>query len=199
MAGRLHLFTHQTLQLARMKMNMTENVRILCPIDFDVNSLAALDLARELVCDYGGTLYVLHVVPAVTPLPVLAPLLVERARHFARIRLEEIARESLSETDYRLIIRLGHPADQIMAAARELTPRMIVIATRGHAAGSRSSLGGVAERVICACPCPVLTTVGPQFKNLGHNLALAPSCDDSLETRFVKPEDNQAPVPDVRH
>src|SRR6266436_9547056 len=120
-------------QTPQVCMTTTEKARILCAVDFDVNSLAALDLACDLVRDNGGTLYVLHVVPSVAPLLVLAPSLVERTRHFARVRLDEVARESLSEVDYRLFLRTGDPAEQIIAAAAELNAKMVVLATHGRA------------------------------------------------------------------
>lgn len=43
-------------------MKIIQGIKILCPIDFDVNSLAALDLAHDLVRENGGTVYALHVV-----------------------------------------------------------------------------------------------------------------------------------------
>src|SRR5689334_13694864 len=49
--------------------------RVLCPIEFDVNSLAALDLARDLVREANGALYVLHVVSPPSPLAISASLL----------------------------------------------------------------------------------------------------------------------------
>jgi hypothetical protein len=39
--------------------------RILCPIDFDDNSLAALDAAAGLALEADGIVYVLHVVPMI--------------------------------------------------------------------------------------------------------------------------------------
>src|SRR2546429_5598851 len=110
MARQLLYLSHRRQTFASTKMKTTEKARILCAVDFDVNSLAALDFARDLVRDNGGTLYVLHVVPSVTSLLVLTSLQVERTRHFARIRLDEVARESLGEVDYRLLLRTGHPA-----------------------------------------------------------------------------------------
>jgi nucleotide-binding universal stress UspA family protein len=156
-------------------MTTTEKTRILCAVDFDVNSLVALDLACDLVRDNGGTLYVLHVVPSVAPLLVLAPLLVERTRHFARMRLDEIARESLSEVDYHLLLRTGHPADQIIAAAAELNARMVVLATHGRATVPQVSLGRVAERVIRGSPCPVLTIGGASAHESAHSPTVASS------------------------
>jgi universal stress protein A len=152
-----------------------EKARILCALDFDLYSLGALDFAHDLVRDIGGTLYVLHVVPSVATLMVLAPLLVDRTRHFARIRLEEVARESLSGVDYCLLLRAGHPADQVLAAAAELHAKMIVLATHGHDPASHVSLGSVAERVIRESPCPVVTIGRPSRRESArpHTVASA--------------------------
>jgi len=168
-------YNPQAPQLRRTKMKTTDQARILCAVDFDVNSLAALDLARDLIRDNGGTLYVLHVVPSVAPLLVLAPLLIERTRHFARIRLDEVARESLSEVDYRLILRTGDPAGQIIAAAAELNVKMVVLATHGRPAAPHVSLGSVAEGVIRGSPCPVLTIGGASGHEFAHSHTVASS------------------------
>jgi nucleotide-binding universal stress UspA family protein len=162
-------------RFACKNMKTTDKARILCAVDFDVNSLAALDLARDLVRDNGGTLYVLHVVPSVAPLLVLAPLLDERTRHFARIRLDEVARESLSEVDYRLLLRTGHPAEQIIAAAAELNAKMVVLATHGRPPVQQASLGSVAERVIRGSPCPVLTIGRASGHESAHSHTVASS------------------------
>jgi nucleotide-binding universal stress UspA family protein len=142
------------------KMKEIGKRRVLCPIAFDANSLAALDLARDLVREKNGTLYVLHVVPPGSSLVVAASLLFERARHFARIELEEIARESLSGIDHQLLVRSGCPADGIIAAARAVQAHVIVIATHSRAGAPRYFLGSVAEKVIRAASCPVLTVRG---------------------------------------
>jgi nucleotide-binding universal stress UspA family protein len=148
------------VQVRDTKVKTTGNAPILCAVDFDVNSLAALDLARDLVRENGGTLYVLHVVSSVAALTAFAPLLLEGTRHFARIRLDEIARETLSEIDYRLLLRAGQPAEQIITTAAELSAKMVVLATRGRNSAPQGPLGSVAERVIRGAPCPVLTVGG---------------------------------------
>ena len=133
-----------------------EDSRILCAIDFDVPSLAALDLARDLLRYNNGKLYLLHVVPPAVP-HLVAPLLVELTRHFIRIRLEGVARESLGEVGYRLLLRTGDPADQIIAAASEIHAKLVVLALHSHDAVPPVRLGSVAERVIREAPCPVVT------------------------------------------
>ena len=41
--------------------------KILCPVDFDENSMAALEAAAEIAHSNDGTVFVLHVVPMVIP------------------------------------------------------------------------------------------------------------------------------------
>ena len=70
---------------------------ILCPIDFEKNSIAALEIACELAEERGATIHLLHVarVPSQdmdVPLPFDADPRWERA---ARARLEQVAREQL--------------------------------------------------------------------------------------------------------
>jgi universal stress protein A len=156
----------------------TDKARILCPVDFDVNSVAALDLARDLARRNDAMLYVLHVVPscelagatatkrrtpefnegAIAPI-VTARSLVERTCHFyfAQLRFDELARQSLGDVTHRLLLRTGKPADQILDVANELKVRVVVMATNSRIGESRLCLGGVAENVIRECPCPLLT------------------------------------------
>jgi nucleotide-binding universal stress UspA family protein len=159
--------------------NATDDGRILCPVDFDVNSLAALDLARDLTRLNGGMLYVLHVVPlpeqtdatetnksapesngrSITPLVNSARSLVERTRqfYFAQLRFDELVRVPLGDVKHRLLVRTGNPAQHILDVAIELKAQVLVMATTSSTKGQRPNLGSVAEIVIRESPCPVLT------------------------------------------
>ena len=50
--------------------------RILCPVDFDDNSMQALDTAADLARENNGTVFVLHVVPMIVP-PTGMPVYVD--------------------------------------------------------------------------------------------------------------------------
>jgi nucleotide-binding universal stress UspA family protein len=134
--------------------------KILCPIDFDVNSLAALDMARDLSQENGASLHVLHVVVPHYPLIVSAPFLAERAHQYARIRLDEIARGSLRSVDHHLLLKTGDPAGTIISTAEEVGADLLVMATHGRTGVPRFFLGSVAERVVRESSCPVLTIRG---------------------------------------
>jgi nucleotide-binding universal stress UspA family protein len=53
-------------------------------------------------------------------------------------------------------LREGHPADEIVAAAREWGASYIVIGTHGRTGVSRLLMGSTAEAVVRHAPCPVL-------------------------------------------
>jgi nucleotide-binding universal stress UspA family protein len=54
------------------------------------------------------------------------------------------------------VARFGNPADQLLARAQELQPRLMVVGTRGQGALRRALIGSVAERIIHHARCPVL-------------------------------------------
>ncbi len=133
--------------------------RILCPVDFDENSLAALDSAAELARSTDGTVFVLHVVPMIvqpTGMPVYVDLY-KNQEEVAWTRLREIARKSLSGLKYELMVQMGDPAGSILRAEKKLKPDVLVMATHGRRGFSRFFLGSVAEMVLRESTCPVLT------------------------------------------
>jgi universal stress protein A len=133
---------------------------VLCPVDFDANSLAALAVACENAAECGGKVFLLHVVPV--PVPALGqPIAIEPmagAEQAARQRLEQIARERLAgKVAYETVAVTGDPAVEIVRVAAELDAAVIVMATHGRAGLSHLFLGSVAERVVRDSPRPVLT------------------------------------------
>jgi len=130
--------------------------KIVCPIDFDANSLLALRLAIELTQEHQGTLYLLYVV-ALPPGPEVA-LPFARMESDARRRLERLAREKIGrKVRYEVNVMMGDPAVEILQMAQRRRARLIVMATHGRKGMRRLLLGSVAERVVREAPCPVLT------------------------------------------
>jgi nucleotide-binding universal stress UspA family protein/CBS domain-containing protein len=136
--------------------------RILCPIDFDDNSLAALRTAADLAQRSDGTVYVLHVVPMIvqpTAMPVYVDLY-KSQEETAWARLKDLARKDLAGTKYELIVKMGEPAGTIIRAEQKVKADLIVMATHGRRGFSRFFLGSVAEIVLREASCPVLTIRG---------------------------------------
>jgi nucleotide-binding universal stress UspA family protein len=132
--------------------------RILCPIDFNEGSLAALDLASRLAVQNDADLYVLHV-RTVFSVPVGSGLATEiEGERSARQRLKEIALGRLATSRYNLLIMTGGVVDRVSDAQSTLGADLIVMSTHGRGGAPRFFLGSVAERVVREAGCPVLTT-----------------------------------------
>ncbi len=133
--------------------------RILCPVDFDDNSMQALDTAAKLARESNGTVFVLHVVPMIiapTGMPVYVDLY-QGQEEAARAKLLEIAHKRLAGLKYELLIHTGEPAGAILNAEKKMNADVIVMATHGRRGFKRFFLGSIAELVLRESICPVLT------------------------------------------
>jgi nucleotide-binding universal stress UspA family protein len=133
--------------------------RILCPVDFDDNSMQALDTAAKLAQESNGTIFVLHVVPMIvapTGMPVYVDLY-QGQEETARNRLVEIANKHLGGVKYELLIHSGEPAATILNAEKKVDAEVVVMATHGRRGFKRFFLGSIAELVLRESICPVLT------------------------------------------
>jgi nucleotide-binding universal stress UspA family protein len=133
--------------------------RILCPIDFDDNSMRALDTAADLARENNGTVFVLHVVPMIiepTGMPVYVDLY-KGQEEAARAKLLEIAHKRLAGAKYELLLHTGEPAGTILNAEKKTNADVVVMATHGRRGFKRFFLGSIAELVLRESTCPVLT------------------------------------------
>jgi nucleotide-binding universal stress UspA family protein len=136
--------------------------KVLCPVAFDDNSIAALIVARDLSEGRDATIFALHVVPPLTILGSPIPLEpYSPTEHDARAKLEEIARENLEgKVKYKILTRAGDPARIAIQVLDEAGADSIVMATHGRKGLGHFFLGSVAELVVRESPCPVLTVSG---------------------------------------
>ncbi len=129
---------------------------ILCPVDFDQNSLGAVAVAAELALKDNATLYLLHVVNL-----HLAPETARasgEAEIAAETKLKRIGHQKLKVgTRYEILVVRGNPAVEILQTAEGLGSDLIVMATHGRKGLRRLVLGSVAQHVVREAPCPVLT------------------------------------------
>ncbi len=132
---------------------------ILCPVDFDDNSMQALDVAADLARENNSTVFVLHVVPMIIP-PTGMPVYVDLnkgQKEVARATLTEIAHKRLAGLNYELLTYTGLPASEILNTEKKIGADLIVMATHGRRGFSHFFLGSVAELVLRDAICPVMT------------------------------------------
>src|SRR5262245_44370973 len=135
--------------------------RILVPVDFSGSSARALRHAAEGAAQSGGSLVIVHVVPADYGWSGIgrdeSRDLDRSLQRQAADRLRAFADEHVGHNVAAdLEVRIGKPAEQIVAAARGSKCDSIVLSTRGLSGLDRYLIGSVADRVARLAPCPVV-------------------------------------------
>lgn len=135
--------------------------RILVPIDFSDSSARALHYAAESAAESRGSLVIVHVVPADYGWSGIgrdeSRDLDRSLQQQAADRLHAFADEHVGHmVAADLEVRIGKPAEEIVAAAREAKCDSIVLSTRGLSGLDRYLIGSVADRVARLAPCPIL-------------------------------------------
>jgi nucleotide-binding universal stress UspA family protein len=129
--------------------------KILCPIGHEENSRAAFETAARLARESHATLYLVHIVPL--PTSTLAEGAVAGDRERARKALEMLAAQLPPALDRVIIVTFGNPVREIIEVAHRIGADLIVMGTHGRTMMARLFQGSIAEKVIGAAPCPVLT------------------------------------------
>ena len=135
--------------------------RILVPVDFSDSSARALRHAAKRAVESRGSLIILYVVPADYGwLRIGRDELRDLDRSLqqqAADRLRSFAAENVGHNlGADLEVRVGQPAEEIVAAARESKCDSIMLSTRGLTGLDRYLIGSVADRVARLAPCPVV-------------------------------------------
>jgi nucleotide-binding universal stress UspA family protein len=145
-------------------------LRILSPVDFHENSLAALEYTAALARQYGAMVYLLHVVPPPEKRHLYSDVYRSKeGERFDPAQVEQVATEKLqdlararlgNEIRYEILTRVGEAATVVLATAEAVEAELIVMATHGRTGIAHFFLGSVAERVVREARCPVLTIRG---------------------------------------
>jgi nucleotide-binding universal stress UspA family protein len=130
--------------------------RILVPTDFSSPSEAALAYGQKMAAEFDAALHLLHIAEN----PFLRAASGDR-----RSREEAAARwlqDRLTEADRRrgavtIVEQSDEPASEILRYAKSNNIDLIVMGTHGRTGLARAALGSVAETVVRAASCPVLT------------------------------------------
>jgi nucleotide-binding universal stress UspA family protein len=134
--------------------------RFLVPVDFSDSSLRALRYAVGLAEESDGALTIVHVVAADYGWLDIGR---EQYRDLDKSLQKQAAAElrALANANVPrnvpadLEVRIGRPAEEIVAAASESKSDLIVLSTRGLTGLDRYLIGSVADRVARFSPCPV--------------------------------------------
>ena len=139
---------------------------ILVPVDFSAAAQRAIAAARDFATAFGATIHLLHVFETTLAMGAFMDMYtpapddyVESFATQARAQLAALLSEK-EKTGSPVVVaaRMGMPADESLQYAREHGAiDLIVLATSGRGRVARLMMGSVADKVVRAAPCPVLT------------------------------------------
>ncbi len=132
---------------------------ILVPLDGSEQSERALETASSLAEAYGGARVTLLAVMIRFPESrIHAPKMDEQSMDRGDVYLKAFTERYVHRFPVSAKVRLGVPADEILAEARESGVDMIIMSTHGTASVERDrhSIGSTAWRVLHDAPCPIL-------------------------------------------
>jgi universal stress protein A len=130
---------------------------ILCPIEFHESFLNALMTAGQIAQRNHGTVFMMHAVTPADPLVVGAPARPQHDERVAERELEKIGHERLGGVEYKIVLRVGDVAEEVVKACRELGIDLLVMATHANPGWLHLLTNHVCDRIIHEAPCPVLT------------------------------------------
>jgi nucleotide-binding universal stress UspA family protein len=140
---------------------------LLVPVDFEDASERALETAADLAATFGAKILVVHAyeLPFYPypggAAPTAATDLPKAIRDAATVGLDTLVRRTKERTpNVEGILRMGPPADEILACAREHQADLIVMGTHGRSGLRHALLGSVAEKVVRRSEIPVWTARG---------------------------------------
>lgn len=139
------------------------NVRnILVPVDFSDASKKALDYGVALAGEFESKLVVVHIVEYSRPLAYAFPTetFATEKHEFGEVRAKLstlIPKEVRDEMDYRFVVKLGEPEDEVLASVSDEKADLVVMGSHGRRAFRRWILGSVTEHLLRRLPVPVMT------------------------------------------
>jgi nucleotide-binding universal stress UspA family protein len=138
---------------------------ILVPTDFSEASRQALRYACSLADTVNASLHIIHVtenpyfVGGYMEVYAPPPDYFEQVERQAQKGLDEMLTADQRQK-YRAVLvwRTGSPATEILAYLRERNDiDLVVMATHGRGGVARMMMGSVADKIVRAAPCPVVT------------------------------------------
>lgn len=140
-------------------------LRVLWATDGSANAHSALPLLRQLVLPAAERLAVLTVAPhsilsGARPDPAFLARVAPAARRRALVEAQQLALREATALDPplkpELLVRWGHPIQEILRAARALPADLIVLGAKGHSNLGMLLLGSVSQGVVQHATRPVL-------------------------------------------
>ncbi len=144
-------------------MNLCDLQRVVVPVDFSDESLAAVQRALELARGEADKIYVVHVLAEMSPAdPGIAWAEISDENRVQHVK--DALRQRLADPQSQSVhldVVFGDAGFRIAEYAERIRADLIVIPSHGRTGIQHLLLGSVAERVVRYAHCPVLVLRKP--------------------------------------
>jgi nucleotide-binding universal stress UspA family protein len=137
--------------------------KILCAVDFSEGSPRVADYAATLATATKAEILCVYVAPSLAeyvgfnvPQAALDTFVGDVVKS-AESTMNEFTAAHFKGLPVRGLVLAGYPAEEVLKAATEHQVDMIVMGTHGRTGIDRIIFGSVAEKVVTAAACPVMT------------------------------------------
>lgn len=137
--------------------------KILCAVDFSEYSPVVADYASTIAKAMGAEIICLYVAPSLDQYvgfhipPSSIENFVGEIVSGADTTMETFIEENFKDSTTKGQVLTGYPAEEILSLAKTEKVDMIIMGTHGRKGIDRILFGSVAEKVVKAAICPVLT------------------------------------------
>lgn len=147
---------------------------ILAAVDENNRSRMVAKIAADLATTYDDTLVALHVVPeedfeshkkALQSLPKFQDYSLTQEAESAKRVANEFVMDAVEDFDtdqFEARGRVGDVTDEILAEARDLEPRFLVLSGRRQSPTGKAIFGNTAQRILLNAECPVVTKLSDE-------------------------------------
>ena len=137
--------------------------KILCAVDLEDTIAPSVEYAKMMASMTGDSILVAYVIPAHTPYEDVylsinnLPNEVSNPNETIQTAMNAFLAERFPGMDVTGVILVGRPSEELVKLAEEKGADLIVMGTHGRAGFDRLLFGSVANEVVKAAPCPVMT------------------------------------------
>lgn len=137
--------------------------KILCAVDLEDTIAPSVDYAKMMASLSGASILVAYVIPAHTPYEDVylsinqLPNEVDNPNEAVQKSMNAFLSEKFPGMETSGVILVGRPSEELVKLAEEKGADLIVMGTHGRAGFDRLLFGSVANEVVKAAPCPVMT------------------------------------------
>lgn len=151
-------------------------------VGFDFSHSGRSALYRGLAVAKRAPFHVLHFIYVLEPHSTYTEA--ERKQRAVTDEIEQELRESGAgaRIHFYVHVRIGHPADEILALAREVGADLIIVGSKGLTGVERFVLGSVSEKVVREAGCTVEVARGKRYEHV-----------DLADVREVEPHGHYVP------